>query len=151
MKELADRAGSVESSMVKADKHPKHMRACLQAGKIPAEITEWAMVAASCPPACTLACDAVCQSLLRSVWVTVLASGVNRFSRPSQNHDSHLLSSMQRIQKKIAQHCPKCKFAAQNSVSNRQVCDRFSFQDSAYRVAIVLKHSESLFCPVIFY
>lgn len=53
VKELADSAGSVESSMVKADKHLKHMRACLQTGKIAAEMTERAMVAGPCPAAST--------------------------------------------------------------------------------------------------
>lgn len=43
MKELADSAGSTESSVVEAGKHPKHMRACLQTGEIPAEITERAI------------------------------------------------------------------------------------------------------------
>lgn len=41
-----------------------------------------------------LACVTVWHSLLRTVWVTVLASGVNWFSALSQNHDSNFLSSI---------------------------------------------------------
>lgn len=103
MKELADSAGSVETSMVKADKHLKHMRTCLQTAKY---LQKSQHTSDGCwfLPGCwykevVLVCGGVWQDLLGAVWVTILASGGNRVSGLPQNYDFNL-SSIPRTQKK---------------------------------------------------